>query len=485
MISIWPNMHFDCEDYKEFQNAGLLLGDASTYDAFAEEARALFWSQVENEFLEGGFDSWWCDSTEPFSGSDWSGESIREPWERFTLVGGEHKKYLDPTYANLFALKHAQGIYENQRNSTSEKRVVNLTRSGYAGSQKYGTILWSGDISANWETLRKQIAEGLNVCMSGLPYWTLDIGGFFVVGTDHTKRGCGCSDNPNRLWFWDGHYNDGSNDLGYRELYTRWLEYAVFLPIFRSHGTDTPREIWNFGEKGTMFYDSIEKFIRLRYRLLPYIYSMAADITFNQGTMLRSLLFDFSADNIAKNICDQFMFGRSLLICPIHKPMYFGVNSTPLQQDISWKCYLPHGCDWYNFWTNELYSGGKYICVEANIDMLPIFVRAGSIIPMEAKNIYYANQYSELPFEIHIYPGADTEFILYEDSGDSYSYEQGEYYSVALKWHQSSKTFSIEEISYWHDKSIRGRIINLFYHQNKSTIKTSIDYKGHSITVNF
>ena len=480
MVSIWPNMNMGCADINEFLEENLLLGDASTYDAFQEKARDLYWRQADAELFQGGFDSWWCDSTEPFSGPDWGGETLREPWERYSLVGGEHKKYLDPACANLFALKHAQGIFEHQKKQAPEKRVVNLTRSGYAGSQQYGTILWSGDISANWDTLRRQITEGLNFCMSGLPYWTLDIGGFFVVGTDYTKRGCGCNDNPNPLWFWSGHYNGGCEDLGYRELYTRWLEYGVFLPIFRSHGTDTPREIWNFGEPGSPFYDAIEKFIRLRYRLLPYIYSLAASVTFRQDTVLRSLLFDFAEDTAARQVSDEFMFGRSLLVCPVYQPMYYDAGSVPLEKERKRTCYLPSGCTWYDFWTNEPYDGGQSITVDAPLDKIPVFVRSGSLIPMETEKLEYVDQISAAPFEIHIYPGQDAQFLFYEDSGDGYAYEQGDYSIIPLKWEDASSIFSIGEApNAEFPQSIRGREIRLILHCSQpKTI--SFTYTGSS-----
>ncbi len=317
MVSIWPNMNVGGEDYEEFLQAEYLLGDNSTYDAFNEDARKMYWEQAEKELYKGGFDAWWCDSTEPFSGPDWNGEKIREPWERFMLVGNEHKKFLDPAKANLFALMHEKGIFENQRKVAPDKRVLNLARSGYIGSQKYGVVLWSGDTNATWGTFRKQITEGLNLCLSGLPYWTLDIGAFFTVGSEWRNRGCGCNNNPNPLWFWQGDYNDGVNDLAYRELYVRWFQYGAFLPMFRSHGTDTPREIWNFGEKGEMFYDAIEKFINLRYSLIPYFYSLAGKVTQNHYTMLRSLLFDFSNDEIAKeimtNLCVEILYWYVLL----------------------------------------------------------------------------------------------------------------------------------------------------------------------------
>ena len=478
MVSIWPNMSADCDNYNEFQEHGFLLADGSTYDAFNESARELYWQQADLELFQGGFDSWWCDSTEPFSGPDWNGATLREAWERFSLVGDEHKKYLDPAQANMFALRHAQGIFENQRKSCESKRVVNLTRSGYAGSQQFGTILWSGDISANWDTFEKQITEGLNFCMSGLPYWTLDIGGFFVVGTDYKKRGCGCSSNLNPLWFWNGNYNNGCGDFGYRELYVRWLEYATFLPVFRSHGTDTPREIWNFGEEGTPFYDAIEKFIRLRYCLIPYIYSMAYEVTYHQKTIMRSLLFDFAADDHAKKIGDQFMFGPSLLICPIYKPMYYDINSTPIQTDKKWNCYLPSGCDWFDFWSDQFYEGGQNVIAEGHLDQIPVFVRAGSIIPMETDKLEYANQKSDLPFEIHIYPGANAYFLLYEDSGDGYSYEQGDFNAIQIRWIESTNTFTIGEATKEFDQTILNREIKILIHNISGLREYSFIYDG-------
>lgn len=219
------------------------------------------WDQANKGLFSKGIDAWWCDCTEPFEG-DWKGEVKPESEERLVINTEESKKYLEPEYINAFSLVHSKGIYEGQRSTTEEKRVVNLTRSAYAGQHRYGTITWSGDIAAKWETLKKQIPEGLNFCVNGEPYWTTDIGAFF------TK-------NKRDLWFWDGDYNEGCSDLGYRELYVRWLQYATFLPMFRSHGTDTPREVWRFGEPGSMFYDTILRFIKLRYRLMPYIYSLA------------------------------------------------------------------------------------------------------------------------------------------------------------------------------------------------------------------
>lgn len=449
MVSIWPNMNPGCEDHQEFAKEGLLLGDYSTYNAFDPQARALYWKQADRELFSGGFDSWWCDSTEPFSGPDWGGAVLREPWERYSLVGGEHKKFLDPALANLFALRHAQGIYENQRAASPEKRVLNLTRSGSAGSQKYGAVLWSGDISASWTTLKKQIAEGLNLCMSGLPWWTLDIGGFFTVREKWQNRGCGCNTDPSPLWFWDGDYNEGVGDPAYRELYVRWLQMGTFLPMFRSHGTDTPREIWNFGEPGTPWYDAIEKFIRLRYTLMPYLYSIAGKTALEGYTMLRALLFDFGEDEIARGVSDQFMLGSALMVCPVLAPMEAG-------KAYRRSCYLPRGT-WYDFWTGERFEGGGYLEAEAPLDRIPLFVRAGSILPMETERLEYAGQVTGEPMELRVYPGADGTFVLYEDSGDGYGYENGEYNQIPLAWRDDTHTLTMGGADWDFPQSVRGR----------------------------
>lgn len=477
MVSIWPNMNVGGEDYEEFLQAEYLLGDNSTYDAFNEDARKMYWEQAEKELYKGGFDAWWCDSTEPFSGPDWNGEKIREPWERFMLVGNEHKKFLDPAKANLFALMHEKGIFENQRKASPDKRVLNLARSGYIGSQKYGVVLWSGDTNATWGTFRKQITEGLNLCLSGLPYWTLDIGAFFTVGSEWRNRGCGCNNNPNPLWFWQGDYNEGVNDSAYRELYVRWLQYGAFLPMFRSHGTDTPREIWNFGEKGEMFYDAIEKFINLRYSLIPYFYSLAGKVTQNHYTMLRSLLFDFSNDEIATEISDEFMCGDSILVCPVTNPMYYEPNSKSINESKIRKCYLPKGADWYDFWTKERLSGGSYVVVDAPIDKIPLFIRAGSIIPME-EGLQYAEQVSDKSFQIHIYPGDDCEFEFYEDSGDGYEYEKGIYNKILMKWEDKESKFTIGKADYDFQQSIKNRYCTIFI--NDKSIE--FIYRGEPLT---
>ena len=439
MISMWPTAAECTEDYQQFLDQGYLLNDCSTYNAFDEGARDLYWKQVNEGLFSKGFDAWWCDSTEPFSGKDWNGEMKREPWERYAIVSAEHKAFLRPEQSNLFALEHAKGIYTNQRSVTTEKRVVNLTRSGYAGSQKYGAILWSGDIAATWETMKQQLTEGLQMGMSGYPYWTLDIGAFFTVHENWKHRGCDSESNPNMLWFWKGDYEEGVEDAGYRELYTRWLQFGTFLPIFRSHGTDTPREIWNFGEPGTMFYDTIAEFIKLRYRLMPYIYSLAADVYLDDATMMRSLLFDFKHDPEVRTVKEGFMFGKSLLVYPVMEPMYYEKNSEPIKRDKTKMCYLPKGCGWYDFWTNQYYEGGQYVNMETPIDRIPVFVKEGSILPMTEQTMY-ADEAEGKVLKLLVYTGKDASFRYYEDCGDGYGYEGGEYALTEFVYREDIKS---------------------------------------------
>lgn len=479
MVSVWPNMSSDGENYEEFKKENLLLNDFCTYDAFNPEGRNMYWKQLEQELFSAGVDAWWCDSTEPFSGPDWEGSYKKEPWERYLIVGEEHKKYLDPGEANLYGAVHARGIYDNQRNSCKDKRVLNLTRSGYAGSQAYGTVLWSGDICATWETFQKQIREGLNFCMSGHPYWTLDAGGFFVVKDNWKKRGCGCHNDPEPKWFWQGGYELGIEDRAYRELYVRWMQFSVFLPMFRSHGTDTPREIWNFGEPGTMFYDALEKCIRLRYQLLPYTYSLAGKVALNDYTMFRSLMFDFPKDETACELGSQFMYGDSILICPVTEAMYYEPENCSLETKKLWDCYLPSGVSWYDFESGEKYEGGQWVTVEAILDQIPVFVREGGIIPME-QGLEYTSESVNTPFEFHIYEGKDGDFELYEDAGDGYEYESGMYNLIPVSWNDTEKELCVGESSFVFDQSLSGRICVV--HTSSGKTKT-FSYNGKEIKV--
>ncbi len=412
MMSIWPNMSPQSDNYQEFKKHNLLLPGSQIYDAFSKEGRSLYWEQVFQGLFCHGVDAWWCDSCEPIT-PEWGRKMKPEPTEMYYDFVEEAKSLMPIQQANAYGLYHAMAVYEGQRGCTQEKRVVNLIRSGYAGSQKFGTILWSGDIYADWETLKKQIVAGLNFCASGLPYWTLDIGAFFV------KKG--------EQWFWNGRYENGSADPGYRELYVRWLQYGAFLPVFRSHGTDCGREPWNFGEKGEPFYEAILGAIRQRYQLLPYIYSLAGNVWRQDGTILRLLAFDFPEDDRAKDICDEYMFGPALLVCPVTEPMYYLENGIPVEKpDRSRKVYLPAGTYWYDMRTKEKYKGGQEITAAAEIDRIPVYVRAGSILPVMDFG-ECTKQMEGGRITLKVYSGESGSFTLYEDAGDGYGYEKGEY----------------------------------------------------------
>ncbi len=431
MISIWPILNPGGDNWKEMCEHGFLLGNHKIYDAFQEQARALYWKQANEGLFTHGIDAWWCDCTEPFQ-ADWRDSARPEPEERLQINTGEAKIYLDPEYLNAYSLLHSKGMYEGQRSTTADKRVVNLTRSSYAGQHRYGTITWSGDIVANWETLHQQIPAGLNFCVTGSPYWTLDIGGFFVK-----KR-------PD-LWFWNGDFEQGVEDQGYCELYVRWFQYAAFLPILRAHGTDTPREIWRFGNPGEPMYEALVKCLRLRYRLIPYIYSLAGWTTHHDYTMLRALPFDFRADPATYNIADQFMFGPAILVNPVTQPMYYTAGSRVVEGVSKTRpVYLPLGTDWYDFWTGQRYTEGQTVTADATLDIIPLYVRSGSIVPV-GPEIMYADEQPNSTLDLYIYPGQNGSFTLYEDEGDNYNYEQGHFATIRLSWDESAQRLTLHD----------------------------------------
>lgn len=475
MISVWPNINEGCENNEEMARAGKLLMNYSTYDAFDEEARDLYWEQCERELFAAGTDAWWCDSTEPFT-PDWSGAVKRPDEERYQMAKDSTNQYLDARVSNLFALKHAQGIYEHQRAVCSDKRVANLTRSGSLGSQRYGTILWSGDIAATWDVLRHQIAEGLSMAMSGIPYWTLDAGAFFTGTLECWRR---FINDPNaegpQPWFWHGLFEKGVEDLGYRELYVRWLQFSTYLPVMRSHGTDTPREPWQFGEAGTVYYDTIVKYIKKRYAMLPYTYSLAGKVYREDYTILRSLMFDFAQDEKVKELKTEFMYGSAYLICPVTRPMEYGPESMPLEEKKEIEVYLPAGTDWYEEESGERFTGGQTVTVEAPISTMPVFVRAGSVIPMASEVMGCAD-------EIHVYAGADGSFELYEDNGVNYEYENGIYTLIVLDWSDQSRKLHIRaektEVGYPESFSV-------FLHENDQVQKKNVVWDGTETEIMF
>jgi alpha-D-xyloside xylohydrolase len=428
IITIWSSFGPKTKQYRELDEKDMLFdfktwpesgsrkwppnmdypSGVRVYDAYHPEARDLYWRYLNKGLFSLGIDGWWMDSTEP-------DHFHPEPsdFDNQTYLGSFRR------VRNAYPLMTVGGVYKGQRKVTSDKRVFILTRSAFAGQQRYGANSWSGDVVASWEALRNQISGGLNFSLTGIPYWNSDIGGFF-------------------LW----NFEDPLKDADYRELYTRWVQFGTFCPMMRSHGTDAPREIYRFGKKGEPFYDSIEKFINLRYILLPYIYSTSWDVTANQSSMMRALVMDFADDRTALDINDQYMFGRSILVCPVTDGMY----SKDREEDFSTigerELYLPKGADWIDFWTGEIFTGGQRISRETPIDIMPLYVRAGSILPIGPK-VQYAEEKKWDTLEIRIYEGADGEFVLYEDENDNYNYEKGMFSTITFAWNDFKNTLTV------------------------------------------
>jgi len=338
------------------------------------------------------------------------------------------------------------GVAEHQRAASSDKRVFILTRSAFAGQQRYGANTWSGDVNSSWQSLRNQIPAGLNFCMSAIPYWNTDIGGFFASAY-------------NRGW------SEGAKNPSFQELYVRWLQFGAFTPMMRSHGTDIPREIYNFGKKGEPIFDAIDKTIHLRYSLLPYIYSTAWTVTNSQSTLMRALVMDFS-DKKVRDMNNEYLFGKSILVAPIVNAQYTPETVLRANAETGWdkkdassdakkqtvnftetktaKVYLPAGTLWYDFWTNEPIKGGQEIVKATKIDEIPLYIKAGSILPI-GPDVQYATEKKWDNLEIRLYPGANGTFILYEDENDNYNYEKGAYSTIAFTWNDAKKTLTIND----------------------------------------
>lgn len=433
MISIWPNMSKNTPNYQEMKAADCMLPASEIYNALSPEARKLYWEQVRRALYCHGIDSWWCDSSEPLT-VEWTHLQRMEPGSLFAEYCRELSNIL-PTWAtNVFPYYHAQTLFDGQtaddRAAGIDRRVCNLTRSAYTGQQRFGTILWSGDTSANWKTLRNQIASGLNFVASGLPYWTVDIGAFFV--------------KKSVFWYWDGEYNDTVKDAGYLELFTRWFQWAAFLPVFRGHGTDCRRELWEYQGENGMFYEAMMRFNRLRYELMPYIYSQAGKVWKDDASMMKPLVFDFPTDAHVADIADQYMFGDALMVCPVTEPMYFNAGNKPIAdakyvRDV----YLPAGCGWYDYWTGEYHEGGCWIVADAPIDRIPVFVREGSILPMTEATEHVVG---EEPLCYRVYSGCDATYELYRDKGDGYAYEQGDYTCTSLCWSEEKQQLTCDGV---------------------------------------
>ncbi|HOK66923.1 MAG TPA: glycoside hydrolase family 31 protein [Anaerohalosphaeraceae bacterium] len=585
MISIWPGLGPDTAVFKEMDRNGFLYppfgwAGFKYYDAYNPQANAVYWNYLKEGLISKGIDAWWIDSTEPDVINALTKEGT-EAWLKY--IGRNHRGSF-ARYLNTYSLVMTDALYQNLRKENEQKRVYILTRSSFAGQQRNAAATWSGDIGANWETYRKQISAGLNHCMAGVPYWTFDIGGF-VIGS------------------YGGVFSNGGKDPAYQELYTRMFQFGAFCPIFRAHGSETPREIWELGD----FTDILIRFDRLRYRLLPYIYSLAWRITREGYTLMRGLPMDFAEDRRTYSIDDEFMFGPALLVCPVteymlHRPPedsvligpehfrtpdgkrglkatyysdanfqqvcrqqiepninlfwytgwpdfiedetfsmrwegkliptqsgphrfhmksfgpkrlfldgkevpcnYWSVEfyTVPVELEagraydfafetsnsvlgafraqLFWKTpdihrrekqteprkqtrsvYLPAGTEWVDFWTGKRLAGGQTLQADAPIDRIPLYVRAGTILPM-GPFVQYAAEKPADPIELRIYPGTDGAFVLYEDENDGYNYEKGAYSTIEFRWNEQEKTLTIGERKGSFDGMLKNRTFQIVF----------------------
>lgn len=420
MLSIWPHMQGDRNSNRdEMIREGCMLGNRSTYNAFSPKGRAIYGRQIREGLMTEKIDAWWCDCTEPFE-ADWQGSERLPDEERMRVNTGEARKYLDPASVSLYSLLHSQGIWEEMRRDPGSPRVLNLTRSSWAGQHRYAAVTWSGDVCATWETMQHHVPEGLNFMASGEPFWNCDVGGFFT--------------NCREPWFWRGEFPRGTEDPGYRELFVRWLQYACFLTMMRAHGTDTPREIWQFGDEGDRYYEAIAACIRMRYRLLAYQYSLMAETREKGIPAVRVPALVFPEDPRLRETDHEMMLGGGILVCPVTRPVETLPGGEKIADpDENTEVYLPAGFRWYEADGDGVYDGGQAVTVRTPLEKVPVFVREGTILPLSPVRQYTDEETAE-PTEIIIFPGTDGAFAFYDDDGISYDYEHGEYQRIPMRW---------------------------------------------------
>ncbi|BEU02012.1 hypothetical protein OAG1_08120 [Agarivorans sp. OAG1] len=614
MVSIWPIVGKGSPVFKALLENGYLFetehwADGHIYDAYSQGARDIYWQHLKAGLMDLGVDALWMDGTEPeFISSQNPKDGVEFCHQQRDTELGSWKQVL-----NGYSLMTTRGVYEAQRQQillgAEDKRVFTLSRSSYLGQQRYAAACWSGDISATWQVLRQQIPAGLNLCAAGLPYWTTDIGGFFTSG-------------------FGANFPEGVDDDAYKELYVRWFQYGAFCPLFRSHGANTPREIYQFGEPGDWAFDALLKFNKLRYRLLPYIYSQAWNVTEHGGTMMRLLAFDFRQQAQLHNISDQFMFGDSLMVCPVTQAMFHqqslqqqliapehlhtaeglqgiseqhfsddqfkqlvatqvvesidgnwaggppaglplsgysvrwqGLLTAPVDGEYNWlihandgvrfyldgkllidswqtqaqlnhkaschlkanqqyqlvveyahwqgssKCslswahagiahqqtqlypaerevVLPAGLAWYNYWNKHCYQGGQIIAMGTPIDIMPLLVKAGAIIP-HGPEVQYHDELPSDPLTIEVYAGEDGRFCLYEDEGDSYRYEQGAYSEIVFEWDNSKRCLHIAKRSGSFAGMLQQRTFNVHLISAFDIQRQTLVYVGEEQSLQF
>ena len=472
MITLWPDFGPWTKQYKELNKIGALLPfdtwprnrGVLVYDVFNPKARDIYWKYLTGLY-QMGFDAWWTDSTEP---------------DHFEREGDSDYLTYDGSWRsvkNAFPLVHNRGIYEHQRATKGNaKRSLQMTRSGAFGLQHYGTFSWSGDIVSNWSDMQNQVPSGLNYVICGIPMWNTDIGGFFG---------------------WD-FGNDPKSPYA-QELMARWMQWGTFMPLMRNHcSSPMVSEIWHYGKPGEWAYDVQKRYIELRYRLLPYIYSQAGATVQRSDLMMRPLVMDFAQDSVAIRRADEYMFGRALLVKPVTQPLYswhegrssHWIYPEPQKAAAPVEVYLPAGCAWWDFWTNERHEGGRTIRRLAPIDIIPVYVKAGSIIPFGPKVNHSAEKAWD-NLEVRIYPGADGDYVLYEDAGDGYGYEQGEWSQIRFHWNDAAGQLTIGQREGQYPGMLQHRQfrIHLVGPGSESgdhaarTFNQTVSYDGQSLTL--
>ena len=449
MISVWPKFYCNTDNYKELDKNGWMYHQAvvddihdwvgpgyvgSFYDAYSEGARKMFWRQMDENLFSKykyGIDAWWMDASEP---------NVRDctpMWYRKALSG---PTALGTTteYFNAYSIVNADAIYNGQRSVNPNQRVFLLTRSGFAGEQRYSTATWSGDIGTRWEDMRAQMTAGLNYSMSGLPFWGMDQGGFCV---------------ENRYMQAQGFYNqtgvENEDMKEWRELQARWSQFGTFIPLFRVHGQWPTREIWNLAPENHPCYQSFVYYDKLRYRLMPYLYSMAGWVHLKDYTMMRGLVMDFNGDREVLNIKDQWMFGPAMMACPVG---YYKARTRSV--------YFPKQTGWYDLYTGDFIQGGQRLIVDAPYERIPVFVREGSIIPFGPEIQYCDEKPAEL-INLYVYAGKDGQFQLYEDEGVNYNYEKGKYATIDITYDDASKTLTFGKRKGQFDGMLKQRRFNV------------------------
>lgn len=479
MISVWPKFYCSTKNYQELDAHGWMYRQAVTdsikdwvgpgyvgsfYDAYAEGARKMFWRQMDENLyskFQQGIDAWWMDASEP---------NVRDctpMWYRKALCGptalGSSTEYF-----NAYSIVNADAIYNGQRSVNPDRRVFLLTRSGFAGEQRYGTATWSGDIATRWEDMRAQMTAGMNFSLAGIPFWGMDQGGFCVE-----KRYVAAQ----KLFDSTGQENEDLKE--WRELQTRWHQFGCFVPLFRTHGQWPTREVWNIAPEDHPAYQSIVWYDRLRYRLMPYLYSLAGAVHFRDYTMMRALVMDFNGDANVYDIKDQWMFGPSLMACPVG---YYQARSR--------RVYLPEQCGWYDFYTGRYHAGGQTITAEAPYERIPVYVPAGSILPFGPEMEWSDEKPAEL-INLYVYTGRDASFTLYEDENTNYGYERGHYATIRFSYNEATGELTIADRKGRFDGMLQRRRFNVVVVSPAKAQPldldapqgTMVDYDGKAVTV--